>query len=354
MKSKRYFGLDMVRIMALCLLLWLHFFLRNGFYNQRVDSIPMTLAVAGRITFMCCIPLFLMLTGYLKCGKEWKKGYYRSLLPILITWVIVSVICLWYKICVKGDKLTPYEWLVEFLDFGLANYSWYIEMYIGLLLFSPVLNMAWIGAATQKKRAVLVCVMIGMTFLPKTVNVLKPDGEHTLNLIPNYWTSLYFFTYYLIGCYIRTYQPKVKRWIALPAAFLIALVFALINRYTGGETGKFNGGFTISYNHLGTAAIAVLLFLSVYQIDSRNKMICKAAAFVSGITLEMYLISCVFDQKIYVWGKGKYGPEDYWWKGLIATGLVFILSLISGWMIHKIASGMSQKIWDLLDQRKHR
>jgi len=349
MKEKRYFGLDAVRILALCLLLWLHFFLRNGFYSQKVDSMPMTLAVAWRIIFMCCIPLFLMLTGYLKCNKEWKKGYYRSLLPILISWVIISAICLGYKIFIKGDKLTAYEWVVEFLDFGLANYSWYIEMYIGLLLFSPILNMAWAGAGTRKKRTALVCIMIGMTFLPKTVNVLKPDGEHTLNLIPNYWTSLYFFTYYLIGCYIRTYQPVIKRRIALPAAFLIALAFAFVNRYTGGETGKFNGGFTISYSHMGTAAIAVILFLSVYRIKCRNEIICRAAAFVSGITLEMYLISCVFDQKIYVWGKGTYGPEDYWWRGMIACGLVFILSLAAGWAVHWIATGLSRRIWLLWD-----
>ncbi len=345
MKEKRVLGLDLVRILALCLLLWLHFFLRNGFYSQKVGSLPMTFAVAGRITFMCCIPLFLMLTGYLKCRKEWKKGYYRSLLPILISWVIISGICLIYKLFVAKEQMTVYEWVVEFFNFGVANYSWYIEMYIGLLLFSPILNMAWEGAATKKRRTLLVGIMIGMTFLPKTVNVFKFDGENTLNLLPNYWTSLYFFTYYLIGCYIRTYQPKVKRYIALPSAIAIALFFALINRVTAGETGKFNGGFTISYNHLGTAAIAVLLFLSVYQIKCNSRFVQRAAAFVSGITLEMYLISCVFDQKIYVWGKGTYGVESYWWRGMIACGLVFGLSLISGWAVHQIASRLSKVIW---------
>ncbi len=352
MKRKRYFGLDIVRILALCLLLWLHFFLRNGFYSQKVNHLPMTFAVAGRIIFMCCIPLFLMLTGYLKCGKEWKKGYYRSLLPILISWVVISGICLWYKLVIAKDEMTVYEWIVEFFNFGIANYSWYIEMYIGLLLFSPVLNMAWEGAKTKEKRITLLGVMVFMTFLPKTVNVLKFDGENTLNLLPNYWTSLYFFTYYFIGCYIKTYQPKLPKRFAIPMLLMIALIFALINRLTAGENGKFNSGFTISYNHVATAAIAVLLFLSVYQLDCKNKYVQKIAAFISGVTLEMYLISCVFDQQIYVWGKGTYGPKDYWWRGMLACGLVFILSLVSGWAVHSISTYLSRLCWQLIDRKK--
>lgn len=353
MKEKRYFGLDCVRVLALCLLLWLHFLLRNGFYSRKVDNWPMVAAAAGRIVFMCCIPLFLMLTGYLKCTKPWKKGYYHSLLPILISWVIVSFLCLAYKIFVLGQQKTGYQWLADFLNFDTANYSWYIEMYIGLLMLSPFLNAAWEKLGTKKQRTCMILSFVLLTFVPTTVNKFKLDGETVLNLIPNYWTSLWFLTYYLIGCYIRTYQPKVRWQLSVLAAIAIAFAFAVINRYTGGAAKNFSNGYTMTYGHLGTAAISVLLFLSVYRAECRQPVICRIMQAISGVSLEMYLVSCLFDQKIYPYQKGKYGAEEYWWRGLLACGLVFILSFLLGWAVHYISAKSAKGIrWGLEKLRK--
>ena len=341
------FGPDAVRVLAFILLLWLHFFLRNGFYSQPVDTTAMTIAAAGRCVFMCCIPLFLMLTGYLKCGKEWKKGYYSSLLPILISWVIVSLVCLWYKIHVDGQQKTAWEWLCEFFEFKLANYSWYLEMYIGLLLVSPFFNMAWNQLKTRQKHTAMVLIFVFMTFLPNSVNGISLDGEHVLNILPNYWTSLYFFTYYLIGCWIRTYQPKMNSVLCFVMAIAVALCFGVINRYTGGAEGDFYEGFNISYSHLGTATIAVSLFLGTYRLNCKCGWIRKVMAVLSGVTLEMYLISCVFDQKLYILQRGKYGAEEYLTRGLVLTGLVFVGSFVAGWLIHQVASVLSRWIWQV-------
>ncbi|MCD7714836.1 MAG: acyltransferase family protein [Lachnospiraceae bacterium] len=342
MEKKRLFGMDAVRILALCLLYWLHFFLRNGFYSQPVDSPFMIAAVCGRIIFMSCVPMFLMITGYLKCEKPWSRRYYFSLLPILISWAVISFICIGYKILIDGTEKSLYAWAVEFFDYSGANYGWYIEMYIGLLLLSPFVNLAWKAAGSKKMHQLMLAVMVFLTILPKTVNVLILDGENTLNIIPNYWVNLYFLTYYMIGCYIRTYQPKVNRILCFAGVAAIALVFALINQATG-HGAKMGDGYTISYNHAGTAGITVLLFLAFYQIECRSQLICRAAAVISSVTLEMYLISCVFDQTIFSWNKG-YPASEYWWRGLLATGLVFVLSFLSGFCIHQLSAALSRKI----------
>ena len=347
--KQRAFGPDVVRVLALILLLWLHFFLRNGFYYRPVNTTAMTIAAAGRCVFMCCIPLFLMLTGYLKCGKEWKKGYYAGLFPMLLSWAIVSVICLWYNVCVAGQQKTAWEWLCLFFDFKLANYSWYLEMYIGLLLVSPFLNMAWNHLQTRRQHTAMVLVFAFLTFLPNTFNGITLDGEHVLNLLPNYWTSLYFFTYYLIGCWIRTYRPKLNSVICVISAVTVALCFGVINRYTGGAEGDFYDGFNISYSHLGTVVISVFLFLGTYRLECSCAWIRKTMAVLSGVTLEMYLISCVFDQPLYVLEYGKYGAEQYLSRGLVLTGLVFVGSFFSGWLIHQISAGVDRwirSIWE--------
>ena len=89
---EREFGADVVRILAVCLVFWLHFYLRNGFYYTPVDNLAGFIAVAFRPVFMCCIPLFLILTGYLKCGKPWKWSGYCSILPILTNYMLTCIL----------------------------------------------------------------------------------------------------------------------------------------------------------------------------------------------------------------------------------------------------------------------
>ena len=202
-------------------------------------------------------------------------------------------------------------------------------MYIGLFLLSPFLNTLWNALGSRKNHNFLLGIFCFLTILPKALNIVNADGENTLNILPTYWVNLWFITYYFIGCYIKTYRPTVKARFGIPAAILIAVCYALVNRATGGG-GRFSDGFTITYYSAGTAAITILLFLSVYQAECSLRPVTEAARFISGITLEMYLISCVFDQQIYPYQRGKYPVSDYWWRGLISTGLVFILSMVSG------------------------
>ena len=143
MSKEREFGADLIRILALILVYWVHFYLRNGFYSSEAPGVWGFIAVLFRPVFMCCVPLFLMLTGYLKCGKEWSWKYYLSLIPILISYVLISAIHLPYKIFWLKETLTVRGWIKEFLAYELAEYGWYIGMYIGLFLLSPFLNMLW-------------------------------------------------------------------------------------------------------------------------------------------------------------------------------------------------------------------
>ncbi|MGI6106884.1 MAG: acyltransferase [Lachnospiraceae bacterium] len=336
--KRRLFGLDCVRIMALCLLFWLHFFLRNGFYSRQVAGPAMIAAAAVRCICLTCVPLFLMLTGCLKCGKEYKKGYYHSLPVIIISWVIISFICLFYDVRIAGQHKSAYAWAVDFFSFDLANYSWYVNMYIGLDLMSPFINKLWNALENKKSRAALLIVMISITFLPTTLNSFKFDGETAMHLLPGFWVNLWFITYYLIGCWIRTYQPTVRRIPAIAVSIALGFFAAVVDSRTGGAETKFYDGYTMTYSHLVTAASAVLLFLAVYRIRTKSSVLKFMAKHISAVSLEMYLISCVFDQKIYRWQYGKYPPSEYWWRGLLCTAAVFGLSFGSGFLVHQ-ASG---------------
>ena len=96
-RKNRDFGADVVRITALFMVLMIHYFLRNGFYYREAAGFFGFTALMLRSATLCCVPLFMMLTGYLKCGKPWNPAYYRSILPILFSYLMISLIHLPYR-----------------------------------------------------------------------------------------------------------------------------------------------------------------------------------------------------------------------------------------------------------------
>ena len=110
-KSQRVFGLDMVRAAAGVLTLSVHFFLNNGFYDTPASGKSMLLACMVRMLCMSCVPLFMLLTGYTCVNREWSKGYYRKLLPVLLTYVLSGAACVAFR----------YFWLGERWGLGTAG-----------------------------------------------------------------------------------------------------------------------------------------------------------------------------------------------------------------------------------------
>ena len=333
-RRERDFGLDCVRILAVCILFWLHFYLRNGFYYSEVTDFFGFVAVSFRSVFMCCIPLFLMLTGYLHCGKEWTASGYRSILPILVSYTLVSLIHLAYKIGLMNVDKTAGEWVLEFISFKMADYSWYIGMYIGLFLLIPPMNLLWSAAKDKKQHQGIVLTFVCVTFLTSTVNTFTEFLG--TNILPAYFTQIYYVTYYFIGCYIRTYRPKGNWRIMLPLVPVLGGVAALVNVLTREDAASFYSGYSASYSNLIIAAMSVLMFLSVYTLKTHSALLKKIAAAISGVVLEMYLLSYLFDSNIYVMYKGSYGMRDYIWVGFLMTLAVFALSFIAARIVNRI------------------
>ena len=319
--NKRDFGADVVRITALFMVLWVHYYLRNGFYYREITDAAGLLALTSRSVMMCCVPLFMILTGYLKCTKKWDIRYYRSLLPILLSFLIISLIHLPYKIFFQNEHMKAGEWILSFFQFELATYSWYVGMYVGLFLISPLLNLIWTSCRSEKAHLAVVLTFVALTFLPYTMN-------HTSlgNLLPSYFQSIYYVTYYMIGCYIRTYRPKPNRLLCALLILGVGTLTAFVNLSTRTEVDNFYSGSYNGYNGLGTGLMTTALFLILYRCRCRSTRIRRLAAHLSGVVFEVYLLSYIADTKIYVLFYKKYPMSLYLPVGIAMTLAVFLLT----------------------------
>ncbi len=156
--KKRDSSLDILRIIAVFTVLSVHFFLHNGFYSQTIEGTPMYVAVVMRTLFSVCVPLFMLLTGYLMSKKELsKKVLFGNYENTCCFFVISTLACMIYKNIAQGDVFDLKSFILGTLDFTGSNYSWYIEMYIGLFLLTPFLNLAYGKLKNKKQKAGTPC-----------------------------------------------------------------------------------------------------------------------------------------------------------------------------------------------------
>ena len=73
--EKRNINLDVIRCIAVFSVISVHFFNNTEFYQQIVSGKRMYCMVIMRTFFMICVPLFLILTGFLMSKKELNRKY---------------------------------------------------------------------------------------------------------------------------------------------------------------------------------------------------------------------------------------------------------------------------------------
>ena len=339
-------GLDVLRVLAVFFVVSVHFFLNNGFYSQKMEGTGMWAAACFRWLFFCCVPLFLLITGYLKGEKRLTMGYYGSIIRILVSWLLISFLSTGFKSHVMGIQKPISGWIGDILDFKGANYSWYVEMYIGLFLLIPFLNQGFHSIRTQTGHMLFLGILYGLSIYPSFF-CISIENE-VWKLLPDYWTGLWPFAYYMTGCYIRKYRPAPGRTFCLLLAAFLALGKGSLTFFTA-RGGTFGDGFGGGYSDPITWGISLLLFLGLYRLEL-SPGVSKGFLFFSKISFELYLLSWIFDQLIYT---GAYGTMDpsFYGVGYILTCIpVFFLAaalavpvfFLSGFLSRGIRDGMAR------------
>lgn len=290
--KERDASLDLVRALAGYLVISIHFFLNNEYYAQPMEGGVMLLATAVRMAFASCVPLFLLLTGCLCRGKTLSARYYLGLIHVLLSYLLCGLCCTGVQLF-RGQALGMKEIVKRFLNYSAAPYAWYIEMYIGLFLLIPFLNLIWKGLESKKQRGALVLTLLFLTALPTLTNL-----RHSI--LPDWWVNLYPVTYYFLGAWLGEYRPKLDwRW-GLPAwAGVVLAEGGLLFRACQGGTYQWN--IFGDWSGLGVVVSTCLLFLLVRQIPAvrfprwSKRLIRKGAE----LSLGVYLVSWCFDSLFY-------------------------------------------------------
>jgi surface polysaccharide O-acyltransferase-like enzyme len=237
MEKERLIGPDILRALAVICVIGGHFFALNTPFND-TPFIGCSMFFQGCLkSFMqgFGVPMFLMLSGYFCCRKEFTIKYYRGITKVLYTYVFISIVT-WL---VLSESYSIKDLIFGITGFSMVGYAWYIEMYLGLFLLIPFINMALDKAFGNKTIAIsLILILTLLCSLPTTID------RGSIKLIPNYWQACYPVLCYCIGAYIRKFQPLFKRKriamiIAVCITALSPCILLCYNMLTGGVKRTF-------------------------------------------------------------------------------------------------------------------
>lgn len=368
-QPKRNVNMDIIRIIAFAFVPSVHFFLHNGFYSQTVDNPRMVIMTFMRNLFLLCIPLFLLLTGYLQGNKkiEPSKKYYLKILKILVPFFIIMTFDLIYIVNILGWEYGVKEYIQNYTSF--THYSWYVEMYIGLFMLIPFLNLIWQNLKNKKQERILVITMFILMIAPSFFNYYQFDAENIMactsddywSLFPNWWAGVYPLAYYFTGAYLAKNKDDFK--LKPIYAFLIFLgTWAIFGTYTVLRCwgGKASVHGWLGYNSWGLyfMGVALFIFVNSLKLESVPKFAGKTLAKLSDLTFGAYLASWMLDQYMYSKVLNVKVPimEDrLWWYipcVLLAVTVAFIISFIAD-LFYQAGSIIVSDITKEIKKKKH-
>ncbi len=297
MQQRRSVGLDVVRACAIFFVLLTHMFAYTDVLMVDIGSFRWHIYNVIHYLSRICVPLFLLLTGYLQAGRKNDKKHWVSIVSVVFSYLLISagvvlLDCVFIKGGISAGNVA--RGIRSMLSFELG-YGWYVEMYLCLFALIPFLNIL-LGNLDKKGHKTLIGILAAITLLPSFIKGFLVFDE-AVDVIPDFLENMYVVTYYCIGVYIKKYRPSINKvWCAVIAIVVLVAEDVVCAIFSSGGYAwwLFNAHSSISHT-----VVAVCVFLLFYDVDIKNKAVAFAFREISVCSFEMYLISYATDYLLY-------------------------------------------------------
>ena len=316
-KKERQFGLDLIRVFAILFVFFTHGIQYKELLYQSVETTEWSYILVLRFLALSCVPLFVILTGFLNETSEANSKHYKKIIPLIISYVFISLLeLIGTTIFVYADGKTQYipdnlkliNWPIEIIrmfNFTENSYAWYFEMYIGLFLLIPFLNILWNNVKTKKEKIILIVSLVFLTMIPRTLEGIRFDWiegknlEGWLDVAPDYWKIMYPLALFFIGKYIRDYRPNFNIILKLLLIVVSLAIPVLCCYFVSQKQGTYAWYVCNGFGTITNAFVATSVFLAFYTIKLNIPIIPKIFSQVAICSFDMYLFSSIFDKILY-------------------------------------------------------
>ncbi|MDE6766967.1 MAG: acyltransferase, partial [Eubacterium sp.] len=300
--SSRNYGIDLLRMLAMAMVVMLHVLLRSKLID---DTTPLTLKYEVlwfiEIFCYCAVDCFVLISGYVCLNTKFRLSRIVSL------WVQVAFYSVIFEILyqiVQGSF--DYEWLIRSFLPVTSNGYWFFTQYFVLSFLIPFLNKM-VKSITLRQSAALAGVLMFFLSFMSTVNkspipVIGGSGKD-LFATGNGYTLIWLMAVYILGAVLKRFDESGKlkniKPVCMIATMLACTVIMWGIKYIcDSQSEPIETKFIINYisPFVVMIAAALLIFFSKIKISLAFQ---KIIAFLSPAAFGVYVIHV--NRRVWIW-----------------------------------------------------
>lgn len=337
--SKRNINIDIIKVVSLLLVIGVHFFLYTKYYSITY-SITNSIFIALRNICMACVPLFIIVTGYLNSNKVWSKKYYLNIGRVYLLYSLAMLI-----LTLVDNKYVINTTLFKTALINILNYKyygWYITMYVGLMLISPIINLAFKNMDESTRKYAVINIILAIS-LPVTLVDLFSNVRYSIlaHILPNWWYYTWPLMYYMIGVAFSYNKEMLKDFFSNSKIlfWIILIVSTVFYSFL-----NIHWESTLHVN-IFIVIITTCIFSWLLNLDINvNSKLRTGIIFVSNNTLLAYLLSYIVDNITYPFVNQVSNMNVRFSLFPVVVVLNFILTIILVIIVRIILSALSKSI----------
>lgn len=322
---KRDSNLDLLRIISMLLIIFLHSIDHSGVLEQASVHGGGTYVYVQFAYALCqvCVNCYVMLSGYYLVNSEF---HIQKPVALWMDVVFYSVV-LRMLFMITGQHAFSVASLLSCFVPVLTGRYWFITIYIGLYLIFPFLNKL-IHAMNKKEHTLLnICLFVlfslSISIYPSFAGMNSGGG----------WGLAWFVVLYLLAAWFRLYYTPKHNPVVLLAVFFGLPILMSVGQVCANATGIGVFQSIISnwyrYDSAPVYFMTVALFTAFLNIHIKSGRMGRLISCVAPLTLGVYLIHAHADVSPWLWetlNLPRY--MDKAWFPLLQLGCVIAIFLV--------------------------
>lgn len=341
-ESQRIIAFDVMRIIAIFAVIWLHFSCQRFYISFPSAEWEIRNVYDSMVRWG--VPVFVMISGALfldsKKKLSIKKLYTKNILRIICAFLFWSSIYMLYDFLTTNRQIT-FGGVISIVVKG-PFHLWFLKMLLGLYIVAPILKLI----ANNKRIEIyfLLLALITTFLLPwffKLLGFLNINLSHLLNDFYEKMDTkiaLGYTGYFMLGHYLKNKTIHSPTRTIIYILGFSSLICVILLTYI--KSIHSNCADTFFYNNLSlftlAEAIAIFTFINhkFYNYKSKySPIIVKISNLTFGVYLTHILILKIF--------QNSFGIDSYTIGGVyigvpILSILTFTVSMVLTWAFNKI------------------
>lgn len=285
-ESKRNIGLDILRILAMLMVIMLHYLGKGELLEQcNTDFLNYRIYWLLECLSIVAVNCYVLISGYFMIKSDFKIKKFLKLWGEVIFYS-ASVYIITVLLGLRAFDIK--EAIKSFMPV-ITNQYWFVNSYLAMYLLSPFINKLILNLKKEEFKKLIVILLILfsiVTILPSEMLLDKTGGMGII----------WFICLYIVAAYIRLHmnESKEKNKKYLLFYFLLGILLTVIIlaiKYLCKKIGiEDKSDKILKYNNIIVAFQSIFLFLYFKDVKIRKEKIIKLVEKIAPLTFAVYII----------------------------------------------------------------